>query len=390
MQITFYSVLMTVFCSSLLVIIFSLFQRKYYLIDVCNVYGVVWLYLFCVIRMFIPVEFFWTQIIPSTYIYNNLFCIFHKEILYIGTKCICVYHFLYGLWFGITVILLLYLSYKYYKCSQTIKKIPMNKNLIQENIISQIIEKKYNKKVTVLTSHVLSEPMSFGIIHKKILLPDCVYSEKELYYILNHELVHILNHDLLVQLLVNILCAFYWWNPFVYLLRYNLEKSFEFRCDQTVTKEFSQQETADYLETILKIYENHQETYNYQHTKANILGIADNNGQEIKERFEIMLKKSGKNYRPYGKLIITILVLGVMMLSYSFIFQPHFMPSQNEIETTPDTYEINASNSYIIKYADDTYVLKSDFGYKFEIDEEFVKKLVQEENLKIVEEKEAK
>lgn len=386
MQVTFYSVMMTVFWSSLLVILFSLLQKNRYIIDVCNIYEVVLLYLFCAIRMFIPMEFFWTQIIPSTYVYNSLFRILNKEILRIETKSICIYHFLYSFWFVITLLLLMHLLYKYYKYINIIKKWPINENVLHNKIASQVIEKKYHKKITIVTSSAIKEPMSFGIIRKTILLPDYVYSEKELYYIIKHEIIHLKNYDLLVQLLVNILCAFYWWNPFVYLLRYNLEKNFEFRCDQIVTKEFSQQEIVGYLETILKIYKNQQETYKCQHNKVGILGVADNNGQEIKERFEMLLKKSEKNYRLYERLIVTGLVLGLMVLSYSFIFQPSFLPPQNEIETTPNTYEINSSNSYIIKYTDNTYILKSDFGYEYVINEGFVKELVQEENLEVIEE----
>lgn len=385
MQITFYSVIMTVFWSSLLVIIFSLLQKKHYLMDICSVYGIVLLYLFCAIRMFMPIEFFWTQIVPSTYVYNSLFRILHKKILNIGIKSIYIYHFLYVFWFVITLLLLVHLLYKYCKYKNIIKKLPINKNAMYSKIASQVIENKYYKKIAIVTSSAIKEPMSFGIVHKKILLPDCVYSEKEIYYIIRHESIHLKNNDLLVQLLVNILCAFYWWNPFVYLLRYNLEKNFEFRCDQIVTKEFNQQEIIGYLETVLKIYKNQQENYKYQHNKVGILGIADNNGEEIKERFEILFKKYGKNYRPYEKFIVIGLVLGLIVLSYSFILQPSFLPPQNEIETTSNTYEINISNSYIIKYTDNTYVLKSNFGYEYVINEQFAKELVQEENLKVIE-----
>lgn len=385
MQITFYSVMMTVFWSSILVILFSLLQKNHHIIDVCNIYGIVLLYVFCVIRMFMPIEFFWTQIIPSTYIYNNLYHIFKKEILHIGSKNIYIYHFLYSFWFGITLLLLIHLFYKYYKYKNIIKKLPIDKSVIHNKIANQVMEKNDHKKITIVTSSAIKEPMSFGIIHKKILLPDYVYSEKEMYYIIKHESIHLKNNDLLVQLLVNILCAFYWWNPFVYLLRYNLEKNFEFRCDQIVIKKFNQEEVVGYLETILKIYKSQQENYKYQHNKAGILGVADNNGEEIKERFEMLLKKPAKNYEPYGKLIVTGLVLVLMVLSYSFILQPSFLPSQNEIETTANTYEINNSNSCIIKYTDNTYVLKSNFGYEYVIDEEFAKELVQNENLKIIE-----
>ena len=72
MQITIYSVVMTVLWSSLLIVLFSILQRSRRLLDMCSVPGVTLLYLFCIIRMFIPMEFHWTVIIPSFHIYSTI------------------------------------------------------------------------------------------------------------------------------------------------------------------------------------------------------------------------------------------------------------------------------------------------------------------------------
>lgn len=63
MHITFFTVWMTVLWSSILILIFYVLRTKYKLIDICSVSGVIVLYLFCMIRMIIPVEFPWTKII---------------------------------------------------------------------------------------------------------------------------------------------------------------------------------------------------------------------------------------------------------------------------------------------------------------------------------------
>ena len=65
MDITFFSVWMTVLWSSILILIFYVLRTKYQLIDIYSVSGVIVLYLFCMIRMVIPVEFSWTKGVVS-------------------------------------------------------------------------------------------------------------------------------------------------------------------------------------------------------------------------------------------------------------------------------------------------------------------------------------
>lgn len=385
MQVTFYSVMMAVLWSSLFVIIFSVLQKSYYFINISSVYGVVLLYLFCTVRMFIPVEFPWTGIVPSVHIYNNLFLLFTKEILHIGMYNICIYHLFYGIWALAAFAIAAHIFCQYYKYNKIIKNLPTKAASPEALEIIRVMENKYNKKTEVVISPSISEPVSFGIIHGKILLPDNVYSKKELYYIISHEFVHIANYDLLIQMMVNILCAFYWWNPFVYFLRNSMEKSFELRCDYMVIKDLNYKETAEYLETILKVFKNQNLPRQHTQNNASVLGAADNI-REIEERFRLI----SRIYTRKSSLVSQLLVMGVMVLlmvlSYSFIVQPDFQPSKDEIETSPFAHEVNASSSYIIKYADGIYVLKTNTGDKVIIDKEIAEYFANEHNLKIIQE----
>lgn len=386
MLLTSYSMVMAVLWSSVFIIIISILRKNYHFLDISSVYGMVVLYLFCLARMFIPVEFSWTKIIEPTGIYNNIFLFFTKEVFCIRTYHICVYHILYTIWIAGAILVFIILLYQYYKNNNEIRNLPLDTESPVRDTAIKIAEEKYNKNVEIVVSPEINEPVSIGVMHRKILIPDYEYSEKELYYILAHEFAHLKNHDLVVQLLVNILCSVYWWNPLVYLLRKGLEKSFELRCDHMVIQSLDQKGTADYLETILRVFRDRDNLKHGIHNKASLLGMADDNIHELKERFKLVSRVHKNKTKPYGKWAVTGIMMCLIVLSYSFILQTAFQPSEDQIETHNSDYELTASNGYIVKYTDGTYTLKTDGGDEFIIDKETADKLVYESGLKITEE----
>ena len=73
MKINFFSVMMSILWGSVLILLFSLLRKKKSLAEVCSMTGVVILYVFCAVRMLIPVELPWVMIIPNETIYNPIF-----------------------------------------------------------------------------------------------------------------------------------------------------------------------------------------------------------------------------------------------------------------------------------------------------------------------------
>ena len=71
-----------------------------------------------------------------------------------------------------------------------------------------------------------------------------------------------------------------------------LEKNLEIRCDLTVTENLSQEEQLSYLGTIVKTLKNAQK----KRDSGVLYGVhlADKNGEELKERFEIISKNQDK------------------------------------------------------------------------------------------------
>lgn len=386
MQITVYSVIMTVLWSNLLILFFSILQRNHRFLDICSVSGMILLYLFCIIRMFIPIEFSWVTIIHFNQIFNALHNFFNTRVpltLYDGVE---VRHLLLSIWIIVSIILLIHLVLNYFRLNRDIANLSCTKDGKLDEILREIGKKeKKLLKVEVVKSQGVDTPLGVGIIRKKILIPDREYNSRDLFYILRHEYIHHKNRDLFVQFLVNILCVIYWWNPFVYLLRRDIEHSFEMRCDQMVVQGMNDGEIADYLETLLKVFWLKKKCYKGEKHVTGALGIIRNNRDDIRSRFQTLLRESAFDYKTYGKQVAVTVMVMILILSYSFIIQPEILPSDADMGIGPGTYEIETSGSYIMHHTDGSYELITSEGVNVILEETTVQKMM-EDGFQVIEE----
>lgn len=95
---------------------------------------------------------------------------------------------------------------------------------------------KLRRPVRVLRSDESVIPMTAGIWSAVVLLPNEAdeWPADRRRVVLLHELVHVRRRDLLTQTLAQIACAFYWFNPLVWLAVRQLRKEQEWACDERV------------------------------------------------------------------------------------------------------------------------------------------------------------
>lgn len=345
MHITFFSVWMTVLWSSILVLIYYVLRTKYELIDICSVLGVIVLYLFCMMRMVIPVELSWTKVLFGGTLYNKIYYFFCIE-RNIGND-ISVFDLLCLIWYSGTILILLHYVIQYVKVARYFGDMPVQRN----SKAAQIADEIWNgtKKPDILQTAAVKTPCCFGILRKKIIIPDKPYTEEQLRFILLHECSHLKNNDILVKNLINILCALYWWNPCVYLLKKDLNQSLEIRCDLTAVKELDYQLKSDYLAVVLNEYKDSLKA-------VNSTGLRYDNPKLLLERFQLVAKEKCILVRK-GIILAWIISICLLLISYSFIFQTKYEAPKEDIETEQEAYEVNTSNSYLIKNEDGTYFL---------------------------------
>jgi beta-lactamase regulating signal transducer with metallopeptidase domain len=82
----------------------------------------------------------------------------------------------------------------------------------------------------------VSVAMTWGVWEANLLLPAeaAQWPDERLRVVLLHELAHIHRHDWLTQMLGQIVCAFYWFHPFVWLLNRQTQIEAERACDDAV------------------------------------------------------------------------------------------------------------------------------------------------------------
>lgn len=386
MQVTVYSVIMTVLWSNLLIISFSILQRNHRFLDICSVSGMIMLYSFCVIRMFIPIEFSWVKIINVNPIFNTLQKFFNTSVPLIAYDGVEVIHILFSIWSIISMILLIQLVLNYFRLNRNIANLSCTKDEKFDEILREIGQKeKKSLKVEVVKSQGINTPLGVGIIRKKILIPDKEYDSRDLFYILRHEYIHHKNRDLFVQLLVNILCVLYWWNPLVYILRRDIEHGFEMRCDQMVVRGMNDEEVADYLETLLKVFRLKNKCCKSEKHVMGALGIIRSNREDIRSRFQTLLRESAFNYKTYGKQVAATIMVMILILSYSFIIQPEIMPSDVDMGIGHGAYEVETSGSYIMHHTDGSYELITSEEDYVMLDETQVQQMM-EDGFQVIEE----
>lgn len=368
MKITFFSIAMSIFWSSALMVLFTILRKRSRLIDICSVSGIIVLYIFCAVRMMIPVELPWVKVIPAEGAFNALYLAIRKGIGVSGVK---VYHILASVWVAGAIVKTADLIHRYIKYKKQIAKLAENGKRLETS--------RYDVNVPsakIILSGAVDTPLSFGLIDRIILIPDEGYSDEDRALIIRHEYMHLINNDLVVQFLINMLCAIYWWNPFVYLLRLDLEQYFELRCDSNVTQDMSETQIADYLDVLLKIYKKKRKSPNRY--GIGLLGTHKRRDKDIKERFIMLSKGQHRRNRTIGKIAAIVIASVFMVISYSFIFQSNYDVPEDTYDTEGDTYEVNQSNSYLIKQQNGNYIWRTSDGFEKEIDEEFANILIKD------------
>ena len=327
-------------------------------------------YLLGLVRMIFPIDFrpsIGIQVSKGTFpIINNVIGL-EKHNLW--GRQFTIANALAAIWLIVAVFLMLRYFVKYQEMRRIFQKYSTEANEQCQSVLSRIKqEKKIKKKIAVYQNPGITIPCAEGVFRWNIYFPDYDYSEEELYYALLHECTHFTNGDLYIKWLTQLCRRLCWWNPLVYKMQDTLEKNLEIRCDLTVTEKLSQKEQLSYLGTIVKTLKNAQK----KRGSGVLYGVhlADKNGEELKERFEIICKnqdkKTGRNQQK--KYIGLFLV--VIIFSYMFMITPAYDTPKDQIITGEGIEEMLPENTYILKEGEKYYTVhKSEIRERIEKEE---------------------
>lgn len=387
MNVSVFSLLMSVLWSSLIILVAHLLRRKAFFLRRVGAPVLVVFYLLSVGRMVLLVEFPFSREVPLRSWFSTAVqavCIEEHQLGDFGwtwaqAACLC--------WAAVGIILLLWFSFRYWRAVRRMTQSLARDPLAEEILQSIRKESKRSLKVQVFRTERASIPMGVGIFRRKIILPCGEIPAQELEYILRHEYTHFLHGDLWVKLLTQVYCCLFWWNPLVYLLRRDLPQILEIRCDMAVTKDYTVSQKAEYLQTIvnsLKRMGKERDTFRQFLVSARLLASEDS--LSLVERFRLI--SGGQEPR---RLMAASLVTGALCLlfvSYLFIFQSAYEPGEQDyldISSNPFLV-VDFGEAYLVKHSDGTYSLVTEGGTTYVVDDQEVIADFLESNFVVLEE----
>jgi len=107
--------------------------------------------------------------------------------------------------------------------------------------------------IALLRSQYVAMPLTWGVFNPVVLIPEEAdqWSEEWRRIVLLHELAHIKRRDCLTQLLAQVVCAIYWFNPLVWVAARRLRIEREIACDDYVLRAGTR--ASDYAKYLLEL-----------------------------------------------------------------------------------------------------------------------------------------
>ena len=202
------------------------------------------------------------------------------------------------------------------------------------NLLSDC-EEKLNIKTRVELSRnfLVASPMLLGFFRPRIILPVGEWEDKELSYIFVHELIHYKQRDMFYKWLIQIVVCVHWFNPFVYLLEKEVNKSCELSCDEKVISILNEKAKREYGDTLISFLKSNN-LY-----KSSLASVTLTEGAEqLKERLGAIMK-----FRKKSKAIIAITAIFTAAVCVCFfVTGAYAAPSAaNDMKTWKDSEILN-------------------------------------------------
>ena len=324
MHITLFSFVTAVLLSSLLIVALYLSRKSVKTIRMLNFGYLACLYLFCLGRMFFSLELPFAAVIRAPSLMNPLHDV-NEANLPMMDGAFWVSDLLLLVWAVGSILLFAQFLIRYHRGKRDIDRLPKQENQVLQKILDEL--QRGNKRripIQVLCCSGLSTPCGIGLLRRQILLPSQEYTEEELFHILRHELQHFQTHDLLVKWMIRVFQCLFWWNPFVYLLGKDMDQVLEIKCDLSVVKNYSRQETLAYMRTIKSQLEQaiHTEKIVPVASASLVGNFAMSN---VEERFLYLAESLKPNQRKeLPKPAFAVLFAALIMASYSFVLQSSY------------------------------------------------------------------
>lgn len=157
-----------------------------------------------------------------------------------------------------------------------------------------MMELGIRNRIEIYENHLILSPLTTGFFRIMLVLPETLPIDEmlkngSLRYILMHELTHVKKKDLWYKWLFQIVLCIHWFNPVLYLVREELNRSCELACDEAVLGGRGDEERRIYGNTLLAAAES---AITYKNNVMSTTLVEEK--RYMKERI-LMIMKNKKN-----------------------------------------------------------------------------------------------
>ncbi len=356
LHFSFSTIFMALLTSSLLVclIAFIFLHNK---TMVCAGYQLLGIFIgLAVIRLFVPVEFPFTDNIPFTQMLSEAIFFFRHPQIQILNAEFSIWNLFEAIWvIGIIFNLIRYVHQYFFTKNYLLKYGTEHTGEAVYKTILDNICRQYNREnnFRVVDLPNMDIPIIFGMKNPYIILPaDIPVPNDKLYYILYHEAMHHFYHDFLIKGFIRILSIIYWWNPAFIVLYKQIDTILEMRIDKKITNnEF--EITDSYAKCLLYMKRNainHSSPSSF--LKKNSCYLIQSRNKDLKKRFYMLL---WDDYTISKKIFINIILIaivaGIYVSSYLFVLEADYCPPQ----IRENVFVPNSENTYFIENNSSNY-----------------------------------
>ena len=189
-----------------------------------------------------------------------------------------------------------------------IKKETSTSSFINDEFVTRLTKEQHLfRRVHIKSMKGIDSPSVLGIIHPTIFFPEHFdFGDHEVTRcILLHEIGHIKHFHTLYKIFSTVIVCLYWYNPFVWIMYFTLDRDMEITADRFVIKQLGRDKRDFYAHILISAATNNKrQPIFYFHFKNKL----------INERIEAIMKFKKLSV---GAIVVTLLIPSCMFTAFA-------------------------------------------------------------------------
>ncbi len=354
---TIYSLCITLLWTGIFILVFSILRNKKIVLKHCPANILFILLIVCITRILLPIEMPFTQAIHCDKILPPIRDFFTMPVIKSPYMAITLGEIIIFLWLFPAILIIQKRLKEYIRFKHIISIMPASGNKYLYNLCNKADIYNDMPEVKIIVCNFIKSPSITGLLHPVILLPDIQFSGGGLFGIFMHEIAHYRFKHNFIKLIMEFICAVFWWNPLFKKLYSELSHTMELQADREVCLNLRNSQKKEYLQAIAKVAAANIKTPNIIPSCSS--SILDNNdNKKLIQRFKMITENRHKSCKK-KHLIFIPLIIAAFLLSYSIVFQPYNEPPNKDMKEGMAVIHIDKNTLPVSGF----YIIKVDNGY---------------------------